>query len=797
MLQLLEIGILNAILFYFEVAYPWKLVIGLPCLLSGIGLLMIQFSSGRGTFIPGVIASILLCFEISHLVMYQPCIKYIDSLIDALSFENTVQHPFPSLLSWLLEPIFSIFVANVEYRYVYEEIAFVFLAGYCASVGYSSWLSYKQTGEIWGELGISEILKEDSARPQRSESNELGSGDLASVDRILQWTRPSKDDDCDTILPIKELRGSGGIVAVKVGNLHIPREQRNRHVLTIAKTGSGKTSRLILPVLLSDVMDPKRSTVVIDSKPEMWENLANFSRTYNPERNILRFSPLDKERSLSWNFLSKIEDDSDCKLIANTVIMATEAPGAKADSPFFKNNALSILNAIMVGLLLDEEETLSMPRIHELVQSGMKPLCDWLEKHPEAYRTSRTFVELARSGSQNADTIMSELGMRISAWDLHSIRATTAHTEIDPEDLVSKPTLFIVEFKESELEMLRPMANVIVIELLRFLTKRAETCAGHSLPRPVGFVIDEFASALGRLPDIHVKLNTLRSRNVSIVAAIQSMNQVKANYGEDADSVLAGFSTRIFMPALDVADAEWASKETGQMTIRFSTQSQGSNKKIVEWFASKNVSTQEQVQQRAVLTPDEIGRPEDNRATFFLPNTPPFQGHLVPFYERADLAKKFSDCKKMPSLTLRDAPIHYEDKPVAEPTPKDGAAAGGGGGNPAALPTGISDTKGWSDDQLVAKIEEAKAGLEWDKTTGSAKKWWEAFEKENAHRKALVLRLAEELQNRKATITEFFLAYVYSNTDNIQANLHYLDYTRLKKEEEKKKKEAQAQAKAA
>ena len=55
---------------------------------------------------------------------------------------------------------------------------------------------------------------------------------------------------------------------------------------------------------------------------------------------------------------------------------------------------------------------------------------------------------------------------------------------------------------------------------------------------------------------------------------------------------------------------------------------------------------------------------------------------------------------------------------------------------------------------------------------------------------ALVLRLAEELSIRTATITEFFLAYVYSNTDNIQANLCYLDYTRLKKEEEKKKREA-------
>lgn len=78
--------------------------------------------------------------------------------------------------------------------------------------------------------------------------------------------------------------------------------------------------------------------------------------------------------------------------------------------------------------------------------------------------------------------------------------------------------------------------------------------------------------------------------------------------------------------------------------------------------------------------------------------------------------------------------------------------------------------------------------LDWEKTEGSARKWWLAFESENSHRWALIARLAIELVARKSTVTEFFLAYVYSNTDNIQANLHYLDYTRLKKQEEEKKK---------
>jgi type IV secretory pathway TraG/TraD family ATPase VirD4 len=384
----------------------------------------------------------------------------------------------------------------------------------------------------------------------------------------------------DTYINVAELRGSEGL-AFPTGKLCISRDERNRHVLVVAKTGSGKTSRFILPILYNDCMDPVCSTIVIDSKPEMWRKLAAMTRKYNPEKNILLFNPLDRARSLSWNILGKIDDDTDCKLIAQTIISATDQPQAKSDSPFFRNNALAILNSIMAGLLHDPNEVLSMPRIHEIVQSGMKPMCDWLEARPAAIRNSRTFVELARSGSQNADTIMSELSMRLSAWDLTAIRATTSQMELDIEDLISKPTLFIVELRESELEMLRPMANVIVVEILRFLTKRAEQCPGNKLPRPVGLVIDEFASALGRLPDIHVKLNTLRSRNVSIVAAIQSTAQVKANYSDNSDSVLAGFSTKIFMPALDLVDAEWASKESGQMTIRFQTQSTGANRKMI------------------------------------------------------------------------------------------------------------------------------------------------------------------------------------------------------------------------
>jgi hypothetical protein len=79
---------------------------------------------------------------------------------------------------------------------------------------------------------------------------------------------------------------------------------------------------------------------------------------------------------------------------------------------------------------------------------------------------------------------------------------------------------------------------------------------------------------------------------------------------------------------------------------------------------------------------------------------------------------------------------------------------------------------------LDEKLKQLRAEIGYGALTGNAKKWWDAIEAENQGRKDLVLRLAEELAARRATINEFFLTYVYSDSDNIQANLHYLDYCR-------------------
>lgn len=95
----------------------------------------------------------------------------------------------------------------------------------------------------------------------------------------------------------------------------------------------------------------------------------------------------------------------------------------------------------------------------------------------------------------------------------------------------------------------------------------------------------------------------------------------------------------------------------------------------------------------------------------------------------------------------------------------------------------------WPQKELWEWIENIMGKeLDWKRTTGAAKTWWETFLNENkTNRPALVARLCSELADRRASVSEFFLAYAYSGTDNIQANLHYLDYTRLKTAETTKK----------
>jgi hypothetical protein len=427
--------------------------------------------------------------------------------------------------------------------------------------------------------------------------------------------------------------------------------------------------------------------------------------------------------------------------------------------------------------------------VHEALELPRSALLSLLKSGPNVPFASpvASFLE---SESHNAETVLATAQMYYRIFQDVDLASVTSANEFRFEMLFKKPTVLILEIAQRDVERVRPCLNLFFLQLLRELAEYAETAPGCRLPVPLNLYLDDFAAAMGRIPELGQHLNLTRSRDVRVVGATQSLSQIEHFYGTEAGSVIAGFSTYIFKSPVSQADAEWASAHSGTMTVEAVDVQQKSDVQYdKDW---RTTSRTIRPIGRRVLLPEDIRLAPEHclygrASTVILPDTPVFQVWFRPAYDQPELAQPMAMAAKKPRRkSLRRKPLEWKSKQIA-------SNVGAGSSNGTLADDGsFTDTRNMGDKEIRARLEEVKRRLDWDNTTGSARSWWQAFEDENQHRLPVVLRLAEELIQRKATITEFFLAYVYSNTDNIQANLFYLDFTRLKKEEERKRRMAAA-----
>ncbi|MBL9119027.1 MAG: hypothetical protein JNL80_03830 [Phycisphaerae bacterium] len=210
----------------------------------------------------------------------------------------------------------------------------------------------------------------------------------------------------------------------------------------------------------------------------------------------------------------------------------------------------------------------------------------------------------------------------------------------------------------------------------------------------------------------------------------------------------------------------------------------GSARKWWESFEQENEARMSEVWSLA----HELLREQATITEFFLAyvysNTDAIKSVML--YLKYTRRKKAMEARRKAASTDEAAPTPLTPLTVDDVFPRDDAP----------LPPEINDTSGWSDTQLRQRLDRVKASLDWASTTGSARKWWDAFEAKEENSLRVVVRLAEELLVRQSTLTEFYLAWVYSNTDDLMANLYFLEYSRLKKEEERVKREGAKDAAA-
>ncbi len=643
----------------------------------------------------------------------------------------------------------------------------------------------------------SEFLLSEQAlpvRPSRAAGAMFGSARIANRKDLESLLTPHPNEQHVTRLGgvglILELPCGRGTLGAEFGcTLCLSEELRNRHMLFVAKPGGGKTTRGILPLLLADIEDEERTVVSFETKGNHHPLIAHWTRRHRRKKPVV-LNLTDPRRSVGWNPVRRDLTRTEAYDIAFTLCTAADRNSASQDSSFWINNAVRAMTGILLAIARDPDEQPCLGRVHEILDLSRDAFLAWSERNKDIPQIE-FFRSFLRSNSHNAETCLADMSGRMATFLDMNLCATTSADELDLSTLTKQPTVLIVEIDEAQIEKLRPVYNLLFSRLLAALIDAADARPDGRLQRPVSIIADEFASAIGRIPDLPVRLNTMRSRRISFVAAVQSIGQIKHVYGDATESVLAAFNTRVFFPALELQDACYASALSGITTVEnrvetslFTEDWEAPSPTMRRSWTTSSIG-------RPLFLPGEISQPPTHfalgaPATFFLADTPPFQAWLTPSYQLPEVAFALRTIAsaRPASRKLRRKALAYAPR---------SKSTGSGRVPDKAVSAGFTDPSGLSEDRLRELLENVKqASLDWEKTTGSARKWWTAFENENKHQPALVLRLAEELAVRKATVTEFFLAYVHSNTDNIQANLSYLDYTRLKRLDEQRKQQANA-----
>ena len=400
----------------------------------------------------------------------------------------------------------------------------------------------------------------------------------------------------------------------------------NVNVLVVGGSGSGKSASYSIP----NACQLLGSYVFTDPKGELYDKTAGFLRSHGYDIKVLNL--VNPENSDSYNPLMHIQNNIDVDIIAHTIVKGQEG-GSNSSDPFWDDNAETLLKALIYYLLTvakDEEKNLAS--CAELVRAasnknGSSLLGDLISELPPDNQAVTNYKSIELASDKTYSSILSTLQSKLSKFDSVEIANVTSTNTINFEEIANRKTALYVISSDTHTAY-NFLLTIFFSQLIQQLYDIADKNGGR-LKVPLYFILDEFAN-IGQIPDFDKKISTSRSRGISFSVILQNLDQLEAVYEKSYETIMGNCDTHVFLGSNSFKTVEYFSKQLGEKTIIRDTRSTNRGRN----YSTQGYSTSDQIMGRALMTPDELRRMDNDLCIIFEKGLKPVKANKYYYFKK-------------------------------------------------------------------------------------------------------------------------------------------------------------------
>ena len=417
-------------------------------------------------------------------------------------------------------------------------------------------------------------------------------------------------------------------------NNYLPIDKRgNINTLIVGGSGSGKSASYSIP----NAYQMLGSYVFTDPKGELYDKTAGYLQSHGYEIKVLNL--VNPANSDGYNPLMHIASELDVDVIANTIVK-----GQKSDSssdPYWDDMAEMLLKALIYYLLATRpEEEQNLASCSELVRAansngGNNLLTELINQLPYDHPARMYYKSIEIAPEKTYGSILSSLQSKLGKFDSKEIAELTSTDTINFEEIGTKKTAVYVISSDTHTAydfLLTIFFSQMIQQLYNFADEN-----GGRLKTPVFFILDEFAN-IGKIPDFDKKISTSRSRGIQFSVILQNLDQLEAVYEKSYETIMGNCDTHVFLGSNSFKTVEYFSKTLGEKTISRASTSINRDKQ----YHRQGVSDSEQIMGRALMTPDELRRMDNDLCIIFVKGIKPVKAKKYYYFE-SSMAKKLEE----------------------------------------------------------------------------------------------------------------------------------------------------------